>query len=157
MRRNQPNNFSNMSEKSSIMGDYGGTHGNQQKTATQQQPFFNNRNPSNGVIIGGSSNNGNILVSNQKNRTSVRKTTETEQEPLSNTQSQQSQQSSSHQRNRNFKNQTQVMPDLNQNQIVAVGPNSSAKRSQSRQGGKRIVITQKQEVNPNLNGGMAAL
>jgi hypothetical protein len=27
MRRNQPNNFSNMSEKSSIMGDYGGTHG----------------------------------------------------------------------------------------------------------------------------------
>jgi hypothetical protein len=97
MRRNQPNNFSNMSEKSSIMGDYGGTHGNQQKTAaTAQQPFFNNRNTSNGVIIGGSSNNGNILVSNQKNRTSLRKAGETEQEPLSNTQSQQSQQSSSH-------------------------------------------------------------
>ena len=26
MRRNQPHNFSNVSEKSSIMGDYGGTH-----------------------------------------------------------------------------------------------------------------------------------
>jgi hypothetical protein len=26
LRRNQPHNFSNISEKSSIMGDYGGTH-----------------------------------------------------------------------------------------------------------------------------------
>jgi len=49
------------------------------------------------------------------------------------------------------------MPDLNQNQVIAVGAGNSAKRSASRQGGKRIVITQKQDINPNLNGGMAAL
>ena len=49
------------------------------------------------------------------------------------------------------------MPDLNQNQIMAVGPSGSAKRSNSRQGSKRIVIPQKQEINPNLNGGVAAL
>jgi hypothetical protein len=49
------------------------------------------------------------------------------------------------------------MPDLNKNQIMAVGASGSTKRSASRQGNKRVVAAQKQEVNPNLNGGMAAL
>ena len=64
MRRNQPHNFSNVSEKSSIMGDYGGTHTTMHNVnpslkkskqgglpsnggsqdAAQQQKFFSNRN-----------------------------------------------------------------------------------------------------------------